>query len=137
MKKIKAEEYMTWDKTEYDLGQANGKFDIYYPTPLQALEDIRECLYGDVYAGVEKKLDIIETALKRLEELDSAYTLTNHNGKFYVVIDKTEFNRMLKQLKVLQIIGNLPQEEKQVLLNAVYTYTKSEEKYNLLEEVLL
>lgn len=39
-------------------------------------------------------------------------------------------------LKALEVIKKLPNEEKQVLLNAVYTYTKSEEKYDLLKEVL-
>lgn len=104
-------------------------------TPLEAFDKILGGLCGEEMYVV-KEIHIVETALERLKELDSFYTLTNHDGKFYVVIDKVEFNRMLKQLKVLQIIENLPQEEKQVLLNAVYTYTKSEEEYDLLKEML-
>ena len=42
-----------------------------------------------------------------------------------------------KKLKALEIIKNLPQEEKEMLINAVYTYTKNEEEYELLKEVLL
>ena len=42
-----------------------------------------------------------------------------------------------KELKALEIIKSLPQEEKEILLNAIYTHTKSEEEYDLLKEVLL
>ena len=48
----------------------------------------------------------------------------------------TCFEIVEKELKTLEIIKKLPKEEKQVLLNAVYTYTKNEEEYDLLEEVL-
>lgn len=41
-----------------------------------------------------------------------------------------------KELKALDIIRNLPQEEKQILLNAIYTYTKNEKVFELLKEVL-
>ena len=48
-----------------------------------------------------------------------------------------DFDSIEKPLKALEIIkNNLSQEEKQVLLNAVYTYTKSEEEYDLLKDVL-
>ena len=39
-------------------------------TELKALKEVREYLYGDVYSAIEKRLDLIETALKRLETLE-------------------------------------------------------------------
>ena len=69
----------------------------------------------------ETCIQILETTLKRLEDLEKWF----FEDKDY------------KNHKALEIIKKLPKEEKQVLLNAVYTYTKSEEKYDLLKEVLL
>lgn len=48
-----------------------------------------------------------------------------------------DFDSIEKPLKALEIIKNLPQEEKEMLLNAIYTYTLSEEKYDLVKEELL
>ena len=51
--------------------------------------------------------------------------------------DYVAYIEIEKSLKALEIIKKLPKEEKQVLLNIVYTYTKSEEEYDLLKKVLL
>lgn len=92
-------------------------------TPLQALEHFRNQQIGvNVYA--DEYSDIIEQALKKLEKIET----TTHS----VLRDDIS-----KKLKALEIIKNLPNEDKQVLLNAIYSYTKSEEKYDLLKEVLL
>ena len=47
------------------------------------------------------------------------------------------YKQLEKELKALEIIKSLPQEEKEILLNAIYTHTKSEDNYDLLKEVLL
>ena len=52
------------------------------------------------------------------------------------IIGEKRVNQLEKQLKALEIIKNLPQDEKQVLLNAIYTYTKNEEEYDLVKEEL-
>lgn len=101
---------------------------------LEALQDLSKLVF--VYGGVEQ-YKIIETALKEKEQTDmllEQFGLSNIQN----FIDNLKIvAREQKSLKALEIIKKLPQEEKQVLLNAVYTYTKSEEKYNLLKEVLL
>lgn len=119
-------------------------------TPLEAFYDLLSPI-GLKEEGL-KRYKIIETALERLKELDSLYTLTNHNGKFYVVIDKTEFNQMLEQIKALEII-----KEKKIDVALFDTIMKdknqtdklwsynfwnkenplNEEEFNLLKEVLL
>lgn len=94
----------------------------------------------------EEDIDIIEKALKRQEELDSLYTLTNHNGKFYVIIDKAEFNQMSKQLKALEIIKeknvNVPKLRNSSNLEEYNRCFRdkcllTQEEYELLKEVLL
>ena len=52
-----------------------------------------------------------------------------------LVIDESKVDNFVKALKALEIIKNLPREEKEILLNAIYAHTKSEEKYNLLKEI--
>ena len=91
---------------------------------LEALEvskQLKDFVLEFVKNGLDRRFihgsfDIIDTALKRLNELD---------------ID------LIHKLQALHIIKKLPKEEKQVLLNMVYTHTKSEEEYDLLKEVLL
>ena len=59
-------------------------------TPLEALNDLRDCGQEFNKAEFNKRLDIIETALKRLEVL---------------IEEKTSFDRQLeKKLKALEII---------------------------------
>ena len=70
----------------------------------------------------------------------------NEKGEFELlkavaeVGNDDEFNKRLdiieKELKALEIIKELPKEEKQTLLNTIYTCTKDDEKYDLLDEVL-
>ena len=100
---------------------------------LEALKDLREDAKHHLDHHIKylnERLDIIETALKENKEL-----------KERIILNKASFEmgkkQYEKQLKALEIIKSLPQEEKQILLNAIYTYTKSEKKYNLLKGVLL
>ena len=72
----------------------------------------------------EECCNIIETALKDYER------------RLALAKEYQDINNVAKRLKALEIIKKLPEEEKQILLNLVYTYTKSEEEYDLLKEVL-
>lgn len=66
--------------------------------------------------------------------------LLNHLLETYMDEENYDYSAYIeieKSLKALEIIKKLPKEEKQVLLNIVYTYTKNEEEYDLLKEVLL
>ena len=93
-------------------------------TPLEALERLRNTLLAEGYwQDVLRDVAIIETALKDYENLKADF------------ISMRDFK--YKQLDAIEIIKKLPKEEKQVLLNNVYTHTKSEEEYDLLKEVLL
>lgn len=91
-------------------------------TPLEALEK-----------NLNKFVEILlETKHEKPTAVNIAYLTNILRMAFHNELDIIE-----KSLKALEIIKELPNEEKQVLLNAVYTYTKNEEKYDLLKEVLL
>lgn len=100
-------------------------------TPLEASKHFRNQLQGvNVYA--DEYLDIIEQALKEYE-MEHTLRIRLENINYELCREK---ERSEKKLKALEIIKELPNEDKQVLLNAIYTYTKSEEKYDLLKEIL-
>ena len=100
-------------------------------TPLEALEELRHRItnFNGKFHNYNELMGTIETALKDYKTLKREYDFgVEHYNEL--------LNKYNKEHKALEIIGNLPQEEKQVLLNAVYTYTKSEEEYDLLKEML-
>ena len=113
------------------------KSDLEYITRLDYVDpivrgEVREELYK-IYHRELPELDLIEIALKDYRLLKQDYEMI-----------KEEYNLMIRyyakdikpKLKALEIIKELPQEEKEMLLNAIYTYTLSEEKYDLVKETL-
>ena len=105
-------------------------------TPLQALERLRpKTTYEPYYTRNERRYccDIIETALKDYE-MEHTLRVRLENINYELVREKQENE---KKLKALEIIKKLPEEEKQIILNAVYTYASSEEEYNLLLKEIL
>ena len=75
---------------------------------------------------------------KALEALRRMFIASANMQSGYVFENQRieDYDLLYKQLKALELIKKLPKEEKQTLLNAIYTYTKDDEKYELLEEVL-
>ena len=57
---------------------------------LEALKEIREHLYGDVYSGVERRLNIIETALKEKEQQDGVLKILKETIEFNIQEPKME-----------------------------------------------
>ena len=100
-------------------------------TPLEALERLTNYKCSCMSEKIECK-EIVETALKDYDLMKKLFEGQKHNLSCLM-----EENRKMKQdRQAVKIIKELPKEEKQILLNAIYTYTKSEEKYDLLEELL-
>ena len=97
-------------------------------TPLEAFVRLEQS--SKRYKGRKEDLDIIFTSIKQNQDLKERIVL----NKASFEIDKMQYE---KQLKALEIIKNLPIEERLMLLNAIYTYTKSEEKYDLVKGELL
>lgn len=96
---------------------------------LEALKEIREHLYGDVYSGVERRLNIIETALKKQEQ-------DQKKLKALEIIKN-------KKVDVSYIIEN-PEEENVIWYNARFMGVLcegwrmlSQEEYDLVRKVLL
>lgn len=85
-----------------------------------------EKLSDDYVAVSKKEYEYIETALKKLEQIEKNQTIFENNPI-------TVGNKIM----ALEIIKKLPEEEKQIILNAVYTYASSEEEYNLLLKEIL
>ena len=99
-------------------------------TPLEALKEVREYLYGDVYAGVEKRLDLIENALKILEQLQiiigaekiedlPKLALKTENAYYSSCYNLKEAEKKLKALEIIK--------EKKVDVNTLIFYL---EKHN-------
>ena len=125
-------------------------------TPLEALADIKDVLSceGAFDSACEERCNIVETALKEyklmkqtkiivvdkeisdddLEKLINQRVLVNNLEQSEIKLLFDEETQ--KKFKAFEIIKSLPQEERQILLNAIYTYTKSEEEYDLLKEIL-
>ena len=84
---------------------------------LEAFKRIKDITYDRVNLyGIEeyrKALDTIENALKEYELMKEI--------RITALFDLAQVN---KEHKALEIIKKLPQEEKQVLLNAIYTYSE-------------
>ena len=68
-------------------------------TPLEALEEIRNFMSGDLYCAIYNRLDIIETELKRLEELELEHKM-EHTLRIRlenIVYEKSEILRIIKE----------------------------------------
>ena len=123
---------------------------------LEALKEVREYLYGDVYGGVAKRLDIIENALKeninlkiRNEELvkTNKELLAQINGNDFInfkVLQKLKALNLIKEKRVNvgDFVDTFIVEElsyQHYLDNHDnYSYKLlAQEEYDLLKEVLL
>ena len=105
-------------------------------TPLDVLHQAKKPFEGS-YLLNREQYKAIEKALKDYEKILTAKKCFKET--IYKISDLPLLQTMedeVKSLKALDIIKNLPQEEKQILLNAIYNYTKSEEKYDLVKGIL-
>lgn len=117
-------------------------------TPLKALKELKKRYGKNFSIQDDNRVKIIEIALKDYQELlqRPCVLVGRTNGHTKALIDVISRNYKEikitnidneKKVKALEIIKTLPQEEKQILLNTIYSYTKSEEEYELLKEILL
>lgn len=75
--------------------------------------------------------------LKALENIKREAGIPYFSTLYDIDMWREDFKTVETALKALEVIKKLPEEEKQVLLNAIYTCTKNEDEYNLLKEILL
>jgi hypothetical protein len=121
---------------------------------LEALKEVREYLYGDVYAGVEKRLNTIETALEDYELLKERTKLDSFECLLRLEEILPRGKELLvpvaKQLKALEIIKEKglfwsiewqpfeKENDYRAWDNELYESKKlTKEEYNTLKEVLL
>ena len=102
---------------------------------LEALKDLRNCLQAyytmDNVPSIDNNLDIIETELERLKELEKAFdNLVKENEKLKnhaVEVVKEFFGEELKALEIIK--------ERECIFKGLSLV--SQEEFDLLKEVLL
>lgn len=133
-KKIKAEEYMNWDK--------NLAKEL---SPLEALKRIRKNLtrYSDsddepyLFQQDKLDLDIIEKALKEVSGEDKAFLRHVKTGKLHPLTTKY-YQSLLEKQKALEIIKNhFELIEKMYDTKLIIKIPLTQEECDLLKEVLL
>ena len=138
MKKIKAEEYMNWDKTIT-------KNEL---SPLEALERIKE-FYPQWRLSNRKDFNLIETALKKLDKIESIPN--NEFSNFQKMLGRRKLiyesqtnihpTNIGKSLKALEVIKEYKLITYQECFNAIctkgYVHDLPQDVVDLLKEVLL